>query len=131
MSVEIRVDEITMTVIGAVNGALSFQDMDKYLDELNALTLSGATWIELLDLEGATSIDLGFAAIHQLRAKRLALPRNGPPVTVILAPTALSYGISRILQALYENEGHTTEIARDRVELAVQMDALRHGRRHG
>ncbi|MEM7251562.1 MAG: hypothetical protein AAF493_09090 [Pseudomonadota bacterium] len=125
MPISFALDAARRIITATVQGELTFSDMRDYIDAVSAHgPLAGGDWIEVLDLGGATVVDLSFNAIHELRQQRVALPAPGIVATTIHAPSPLTYGISRILQALQENEGHQTLIARDGIELARDIENL-------
>lgn len=109
MPLTVRVDDDRRVLFVTGVGAVSDEDLLKYVDEyLTECELQ--TYDELFDLSSADLLDLTYAGLSNVASAAAATdPDAGPVKIALLVSESLGLGLSRMYQSLREVKGGRRE----------------------
>lgn len=112
-----------------IRDRLDREDLNGIYEEMYRSSLAPSHSRSLVDLGDVTACDIGFREVHWhcVRSTELLRCRNWTLAIAIHAPTAVTYGIARMYQQLFENAPKVTVAVTETRPSALESLGLPNG----
>jgi hypothetical protein len=106
MSIDYRIDTLRGIVFTVCQGNITAEDLGDIAQRLRADPAFNPDYRLLLDLTEVTEISVSFEMLQRFASDQKGDPFSGRSRRAVVAPDNLTFGVSRMYEALRENRDH-------------------------